>query len=81
MKDIFKLKINLITNLRHKFLVKSNNARSANYGTHTAYFVGSRIWDTIPEVYQNTNSFIVFNEDIKKWIPENCPCRICKNGI
>ena len=27
-------------NLRHKFLVKSKNVRSVNYGTHTASFIG-----------------------------------------
>ena len=64
--------------LRHKFLVKRNNARSANYGTNTASFVGSRIWDITPGACQNTNSLFIFKENIKKWIPEDCPCRICK---
>ena len=42
MKDIFQIEEKPY-NERHKFLVKSNNARSANYGTHTASFVGPRI--------------------------------------
>ena len=68
-------------NLRNKFLVKSNNVRSENYGTHTASFVGPRIWNTLPKVCQNTNSLLVFKENKKKWITENCPCRICKNYV
>ena len=60
-------------NLRHKFLVKSNNVRSVNHGAHTASFIGPRIRDTIPEVHQNTNSLLVFKENVKKWITENCP--------
>lgn len=75
MNDIDQSKDKLY-NLRHKFLVKSKNVRSVNYGTHTASFIGPRIWDTIPEVCQNTNSLLAFKENIKKWITENCPCRI-----
>ena len=43
-----------------------------------ASFVCPRIWNTIPEVFQNTNSLLVLKENIKKWVPENCPCRSCK---
>ena len=35
LKDIFKIEEKPY-NLRHKFLVKSNNATSVNYGTYTA---------------------------------------------
>lgn len=38
-------------------------------GTYMASFFGSRIWDTLPEICQNTNSLLVFIEKIKKWIP------------
>ena len=58
MKDVFQIE-DKPYNPRHKFLIKSNNVRSVNSGTHTASFVGSRIWYTILEVCQiqikNTN--------------------------
>ena len=65
MKHIFQIE-NKTYSLRHKFLVKSNNVGSVSYGTHTSSFVGSRIWDTIPEMCQNTNSLLIFEENIKK---------------
>ena len=61
MTDIFQIEDKLYI-LRHKFLVKSNNVRSVNYGTQTACFFGPRIWGTIPKVFQNTNSLLVFKE-------------------
>ena len=39
MRDIFKIEEKPF-NLRHKFLVKSNNVRSVNYGTNATYFAG-----------------------------------------
>ena len=44
MKHIFQIE-DKPYKLRHKFLVKRNNVRSVNYGTNTASFIGSRIWD------------------------------------
>ena len=49
MKDIFEIKEKPY-NLRYNFLVKSNDVRSANYGAPTSFFVGPRIWDTVPKV-------------------------------
>ena len=43
MKDIFQIE-DKHNNVRHKYLVvKNNNVRSVNYGTHTASSVGPRI--------------------------------------
>ena len=25
--------------------------------------------------------FIAFKREIKQWVPDNCPCRICKNYL
>ena len=69
MKDKFQIE-DKPYNLGHNFLVNSSNVRSVNYGTHTTSLVGARIWDTILEMCQNTNSLLVFKENIKKWIPE-----------
>ena len=74
MKNIFQIE-GKPYDLRHEFLVKSKNVRTVNCGTHMASFVCPRIWITIPEVCQNTNSLLVLKGNIKKWIPENCPCR------
>lgn len=43
-------------NFRHKFLVKSKNVKSVNYGAHTRSFLGSRICDTKSAACQNTVS-------------------------
>ena len=32
----------------------------------------------VPDIYENIDSIYKFNKVIKKWNPENCPCRIYK---
>ena len=42
---------------QYKFLVKISNIK---YGTYTASFIGTRIWNVIPEDCQNKDSLKVF---------------------
>ena len=46
---------------RHKLLVKNNNVKPVNYGTHMTSFVAPRIRDVIPEDCQDANLLKVFS--------------------
>ena len=41
----------------------------------------SRIWDIVPTDLNNTQSLNSFKKSIRKWIPNNCPCRLCKRYV
>ena len=32
----------------------------------------------VPDTYKNIDSLYNFKKAIKKWKPENCPCKICQ---
>ena len=55
--------------------------RSVYYGTEAAYFLGLKIWDTLPNSCNDATSLKSFKVNLKRWIPENCPCRLCKTYI
>lgn len=74
MRDIFQTE-DKAYKFQYKFLVKISNIKSVRYGTYTASFIGTRIWNVIPEDCQNKDSLKVFKENMKKWIDEKCPCR------
>ena len=80
MKDIFEINESRY-NFRHDFLVKRHNVHSVQYGTETAAFLAPKLWDTIPDECKNATTLNAFKEKIKNWIPENCPCRICKTFV
>ena len=43
---------------------------------------GPVVWERmLPECYKSIVLLEKFKEAIKKWVPENCPCRLCKNYV
>ena len=42
------------------------------------YFLGPKIWDIIPGNIKKASSFTIFKNKIKSWVPEGCPCKLCK---
>ena len=80
MKEIFEVEERPY-NLRNNVFVKRSNVRTVRYGTETVSFLAPKLWDMIPEECKNETSLIAFKEKIKTWMPDNCPCRICKTYI
>ena len=81
MKDVFKLREETYYNLRHTTEFVTNQINSVYHGSESASYLGPKIWEQIPNAIKNKDSLIGFKKEIKKWIPLNCPCRICKTFI
>ena len=52
--------------------------RTVHHGSESIPFLGPKIWNILPDRLKNVNSIEVFKMQIKKWKPEDCPCRLCK---
>ena len=67
--------------LRHRsdFIVPF--ARTVYHGTESISCLGPKIWDIVPSELKEAQSFNSFKKSIRKWIPENCPCRLCKRYV
>ena len=76
MKDVFPLKEQDMYCSRFPF--KTRNIRSTKYGTETLSHLGPKIWNQIPEEIKGAKSLKSFKEKIKLWVPNRCPCRLCK---
>ena len=50
-------------------------------GQETLRFFGPKVWDIIPGCIKEASSLTIFKNKIKYWIPEGCPCRLCKDYI
>ena len=91
--EMFKVKNNLIPDiLKYIFQFNTNpavkktflipNANNEYMGKLSLRWFGPVVWETmLPESYKNITVLEKFKEDIKKWIPNNCVCRLCKNYI
>ena len=50
-------------------------------GSESISYLGPKVWELVPNNLKRINSLTSFKEQIKKWNPENCPCRLCKTYI
>ena len=64
--------------LRNELKLKSRKIHSVRYGIETASFVGARAWNSLPSDLKQSKSLELFKSKITNWIPENCPCKLCK---
>ena len=67
--------------LRNELKLKSRKIHSVRYGIETASFVGARVWNSLPSDLKQCKSLELFKSKIKNWIPENCPCKLCKTYL
>ena len=77
MSELFRVKERKY-NLRNKDALVSNCSRSTNYGLNTISHLAPKIWEIIPNEIKNSKTLSIFKMKIKTWIPNNCPCNICR---
>ena len=58
-----------------------SNPKTVNNGLETLRSLGPKIWDIVPIEIKSISSLPLFKVKIKKWIPQNCPCRLCKSFV
>ena len=51
---------------------------TARYGLESLSYLGPRLWNILLDEYKKLQSVKDFKAKIRSWVPENCPCRLCK---
>ena len=80
LQDVFPINSQPEYNVRNKTHFATRPIRTAHYGDNLTY-LGTKLWELIPSNMKDTESVEVFKNRIKGWIPDNCPCRLCKTYI
>ena len=80
MSELFKLK-EIKYSLRKGNVLVSANRKTTNYGINSVSHLAPKIWDLVPEEIKNSKSLPMFKQQIKLWIPRDCPCNLCKTYI
>ena len=68
-------------NLRSQVELKVPKISSISKGKSSLRYLGPMIWNILPNHIKNSESVKEFKNRIKNWIPENCPCILCKQYI
>ena len=77
MNEIFAER-NSNYSLRGNNVLTRRKVNSVRYGTETVSLLAPKIWDILPKDIKDSESLDMFKSKIKKWIPSECPCRLCK---
>ena len=56
------------------------NVKTVSNGTETLAYLAPKIWSIVPTDMKKF-SLSKFTKKIRKWRPEKCPCRICKDYV
>ena len=54
------------------------NIKNLYTGKESLRYFGTVVWDSmLPKNLKGIETFDKFKAEVKKWIPDNCPCRLC----
>ena len=81
MKEIFNFSDNNSYNLRSGSHLSRPIVYATHYGTESITNLGAKIWELVPQNIKEENFLSSVKNKVKKWIPQNCPCRLCKTYI
>ena len=71
-------------NLRRCNDFRIPSIRTVYHGSESISFLGPKIWNILPDEIKQQTSLNSFKKSVKKWKPQDCPCRLCKvyvNGV
>ena len=78
MIEIFTFVENNTYNLRSGMYLCRVNVHSTQYGTESIGNLGAKIWNLAPVHMKDLKALSTLKNQIKKWIPKDCPCRLRK---
>ena len=81
MNKIFRFSKNPVYSLRSGIQLEKPSINTVQFGSQSTVYLGAKIWELIPENIKSSESVDIFKSKIKKWIPEICPCRLCKDYV
>ena len=71
-------------NLRRYNDYRIPSIRTVYHGGESISFLGPKRWNFLPDEIKQQNSLNSFKKLIKRWKPQDCPCRLCEvyiNGV
>ena len=78
MRDLFVLDLNT----KNDRIFLRPNVNSVYNGENSIRYFGPIVWDEmLPNGFESIQTLEKFKSDIKKWIPVNCPCSLCREYI
>ena len=76
--EIFHFLKNYAYELRCGNRLSRSNIHFTHFGIESFANIAPKIWNKMLNQIKEACFLTVFKSKIKKWVPESCPCRLCK---
>ena len=80
MNDIFQPRA-VSYNLRSQIDFTRPNVNSEHFGISSLRYMAPKVWDMVPNDMKNVNDIETFKNNIRKWKPVNCHCKLCLDYV
>ena len=80
MNDIFQPRA-VSYNLRSLIDFTRPNVNSKHFGISYLRYMAVKVWDMVPNEMKNVNEIESFKNNIRKWEPVNCYCKLCLDYV
>ena len=64
-----------------KNVFETRNIRTTHFGLESLAHLGPKIWNILPTYLKDIKTLFQFKKKIKLWVPDNCPCKLCKDYL
>ena len=68
-------------NLRTQSDFLRNSVSSSKYRLNSTRFFASKVWQMLPMEIRNLKSLEDFRNNIRRWEPDECDCKLCKDFV
>ena len=68
-------------NFRQNRDFRIRSVKSVYHGSESISYLGPKIREIVPAKIKQINSFNSCKIKIRKWVPQSCPCTLCKQYI
>ena len=68
-------------NLRNFQEFLTERKRTVHYGLETLKYRSPQLWSLLTENIKEVESHETFKREVKNWICDDCPCRLCKTYL
>ena len=59
-------------------IFQTKNIRTVTWGSESLSYLGPKLWSLLPRHFKKLPTLKRFKPAIRRWRPDNCPCRLCK---
>ena len=80
MSSIFTPKL-IKYSLQAQSIFFRNSVNSSKCGINSIGFFTSKVWQMVPMEMKNLKSLEDFKNKIRKWDPDGCDCKLCKDFV